>query len=241
MPNPMRRGEEAFAVTRTCAYLIGLCCICSSYLPASEVYGRITLQKSANKKTLAPMVYDLRGPAMSEHQPDGESTNQFGRVAVWLESSRPEQISQVTKTMAQKNRHFEPELLIIPAGSDVQFPNADPIFHNIFSLSPTRPFDLGYYPKGESRTVRFSRPGIVQVYCHVHPNMYGAIVVVSSRWFGKPSSDGIFSWADVAPGKYRLMVWQKFDGLIHRNIIVPESGRITVNIAIPDEDPDGNE
>ena len=84
--------------------------------------------------------------------------------------------------MQQRNLRFDPDLLIVPTGSKVLFPNLDPVFHNIFSLSRTQTFDLGYYAEGKSREVVFSRPGIVQVYCHVHPEMYGVVVVTPSRW-----------------------------------------------------------
>jgi hypothetical protein len=137
--------------------------------------------------------------------------------------------------MQQQNRQLEPELLVLPVGSTVNFPNLDPIFHNIFSLSKAQPFDLGYYPKGKTKSVTFPHSGIVQVYCHVHPNMYGAIVVTSSRWFGKPAADGTFSWQDVPPGKYRLMIWQKFAGLFRRDLVIPESGSAGIRIAIQDE------
>ncbi|MGI8961892.1 MAG: hypothetical protein ACR2IV_19465 [Bryobacteraceae bacterium] len=127
---------------------------------------------------------------------------------------------------------------MIPVGSAVEFPNFDAIFHNIFSLSHTQAFDLGYYPKGQSRIVKFPRAGIVQVYCHVHPNMYAAIVVTSSRWSGKPANDGSFSWPDVPPGTYRLMIWQKFVGIFRRDVVVPATGDVSINVAIPVEEPE---
>lgn len=182
--------------------------------------------------------YDLRGAAVRQPAEDNKSNN-FDGIAIWLESRTPSprtaSVAPVTAVMEQQDRHFVPGLLILPVGSVVNFPNQDPIFHNIFSLSKTQTFDLGYYPKGKSRTVTFSHPGIVQVYCHVHPNMYGVIVVTSSPWFGKPESNGSFSWTDVPAGSYRLMIWQRFAGLFHRDLTVPESGSVAVRIAIPEQ------
>ncbi len=207
-----------------------------SFSVASEVHGRIVLQKKPKKHLLAPAVYDLRGMAMPDHPASQEPGNEFDQVAVWLESGPP--APPVTASLEQRNRRFYPELLVIPVGSSVEFPNFDAIFHNIFSLSRTQPFDLGYYPKGQSRTVKFPRAGIVQVYCHVHPNMYAAIVVTDTRWSGKPAKDGTFSWPDVPPGKYRLMIWQKFVGVFRKDVLVPETGDVSLDISIPVEEPE---
>jgi plastocyanin len=205
---------------------------------ASEVAGKIILQKSLGKQAVAPTAYDLRGVAVQDSAPNRQRISQFERVAVWLESDRRSAVEPVAATMQQRNRRFEPELLVIPAGSTVDFPNLDFMFHNIFSLSRTQAFDLGYYPKGQSRKVTFPRPGVVQVYCHVHSNMYAAIVVTSSRWSGKPDRDGAFAWPDVPPGKYRLMVWQRFGGLYRKDLEVPAAGGVNVAMTIPEEDRD---
>jgi hypothetical protein len=140
--------------------------------------------------------------------------------------------------MGQHDRRFEPELIIVPTGSKVSFPNLDPIFHNIFSLSRTQSFDLGYYSEGKIREVAFPKAGIVQVYCHVHPEMYGVIVVASSRWTAKPSVDGSFNWSNVSPGKYKLMLWQRSAGLVHKNVTVPPTGTVQVKLRLPEENQD---
>ena len=139
----------------------------------------------------------------------------------------------VTEVLNQQGARFEPDLIVIPIGSTVQFPNSDPIFHNVFSLSKAQAFDLGYYPQGQSRTVKFNNPGVVQVYCHIHANMYAAIVVTASPWFEKPSADGSFSFSNVPPGRYRLTAWHKIAGLHKVDIEVPESGSAEVNIRVP--------
>ncbi|MGA8027219.1 MAG: hypothetical protein WB992_08730 [Bryobacteraceae bacterium] len=210
--------------------------LCQAF--ASEVSGRITIEKSAIRRTVPLAVYDLRGMAIPEDASGRRSADEFQRVAIWLESSAPSTAAPVNVKMQQRNRHFEPELLVIPVGSRVDFPNSDPIFHNIFSLSGTQSFDLGYYSEGRSRSVNFPRAGIVQVYCHVHPDMHGVIVVTASRWSGKPAQDGKFSWANVPAGKYRLSVWQKSVGVIHKSVVVPEAGPVHVNVALPEEDPE---
>jgi plastocyanin len=230
--------RSVFQLIGTGLCLAGLLSLDCSYALASEVSGKIILQKKPRKRVLVPAVYDLRGMPMPDQSSDKVPTNEFDRVAIWLESDHDEAAPPVTATMQQRNRHFEPELLVIPVGSAVEFPNFDAIFHNIFSLSRTQAFDLGYYPKGQTRIVKFSHPGIVQVYCHVHPNMYAAIVVTPGRWSGKPAQDGTFSWPDVPPGKYRLMIWQKFVGIFRKDIVVPPAGDVSINLSIPVEEPE---
>ncbi len=205
---------------------------------ASDVSCKITIEKAITKKTVALAVYDLRGMAVPDGASTHQNSNEFNRIAVWLDSPAPSAASPVTATMQQQDRRFEPALLVVPVGSTVNFPNLDPIFHNIFSLSRTQSFDLGYYSEGKSRSVRFPREGVVQVYCHVHPNMHAVIVVNSSSWSGKPREDGTFSWTGVPAGKYRLLVWQKSLGSVHKTVIVPKDGSVHVDIALPEEDPE---
>ncbi len=214
--------------------LMALFCIPALDTLASQVSGTIIVEKNIRKQPVVAITYDLRGAAVPDASSDKQGSS-FEGLAVWLDSDTAAPAAPITATMQQRNRQLEPGLLVLSVGSTVNFPNMDPIFHNIFSLSKAQTFDLGYYPKGNTRSVTFRHSGIIQVYCHVHPNMYGAIVVTSSRWFGKPAADGSFSWADVPPGRYRLMVWQKFAGLFPRDIVVPEAGNVNVRIAIPEE------
>jgi plastocyanin len=220
-----------------CAALFTLPIVCSWPGAGAEVTGKIILQKNVRRTTVTATAYNLRAGAVENPGPALRSTNPFERVAVWLESDRPETLTPVATTIEQRNHRFEPQLVIVPKGSTVEFPNLDLVFHNIFSLSAARPFDLGYYPKGQSRQVTFPRTGVVQVYCHVHSNMYAAIVVVSSRWATQPASDGSFEWPDIPPGKYRLMAWQRFGGLYRRELTVQNSP-IHVSMMIPEEEPD---
>jgi len=201
---------------------------------AGEVHGHAVVTKHLTKKVVSPIVYNLRGATTPLAAAESEPVNEFDRMVVILEPAkdfppRP----PVTEMLNQAAARFEPDLIVIPVGSTVEFPNSDPIFHNVFSLSKAQPFDLGYYPKGQSRAVKFNNPGIVQVYCHIHANMHAAIVVTSSPWFQKPAADGSFSFADVPPGHYRLTAWHKVAGLHRVNVDVPESGSTEVTIRVP--------
>lgn len=111
--------------------------------------------------------------------------------------------------MAQKDRMFVPSVLAIPVGGAVQFPNLDPFFHNVFSYSKTRSFDLGRYPEGKSETIVFDKPGIVPIFCEIHYSMRAYIHVVETPYFAVTDAERRFEIADVAPGEYVLRVWQE--------------------------------
>lgn len=222
-------------MSRNFFFFIALLCLWVNKCWASEISGQITIQEKMVQKTFVPAVYELRGVSVPAKPRSANSSGFAGKVAVWLEAPNAPAPPAVQSTMRQRDRRLEPALLIVPVGSTVDFPNLDPIFHNIFSLSAARSFDLGYYPEGKSRKVVFSRAGIVQVYCHIHPEMYGVVVVTSSRWSAQPSSDGAFSWQGVPAGKYRLMVWHKSAGLISKHVTVPESGTVRVQIDLPED------
>jgi len=200
---------------------------------AGDVTGHALVTKRLTKKTLSPIVYNLRGTAAPAGPRDNEPVNEFDRMVMILDGGKMPPLPPASVTLNQQGSRFDPELIVVPTGSTVQFPNLDPIFHNVFSLSKAHKFDLGYYPRGQSRTVKFNDAGVVQVYCHIHANMYAAIVVTDSPWFAKPSADGSFSFSGVPAGRYRLTVWHKIAGYRKVDVVVPESGSVEVNVSVP--------
>jgi plastocyanin len=204
---------------------------------AGDVHGIALVTKRLSKRALSPIVYSLRGTAAPVSARVTEPVNEFERMVVILErekdGAKPSPKPPVTESLNQQGARFEPDLVIVPVGSTVEFPNSDPIFHNVFSLSKAQPFDLGYYPQGQMRSVKFNNPGVVQVYCHIHANMYAAIVVTASPWFQKPSPEGSFSFSDVPPGRYRLTAWHKIAGPHKVDVEVPETGSVEVTIRVP--------
>lgn len=109
--------------------------------------------------------------------------------------------------MAQQDTAFVPAALTVPAGTTVRFPNADPFFHNVFSYSSSARFDLGRYPRGESREVTFEKPGVVKVYCEVHEFMRAVVVVTESPFHAVVDAEGRFRIAGIPPGSYTFVVW----------------------------------
>jgi plastocyanin len=106
-------------------------------------------------------------------------------------------------TLTQKDKTFRPQILAVPIGSTVEFPNQDTIFHNVFSLSGPQPFDLGLYRAGSSRAQTFAHPGEYRVFCNIHPQMTALVLIVSTPYVARPGPDGRFS-LDLPPGRYRL-------------------------------------
>lgn len=134
--------------------------------------------------------------------------------------------------MAQKDTSFQPSLLAIPVGTSVRFPNEDPFFHNVFSYSKTKRFDLGRYPKGEAKTVTFDKGGAVAVFCEIHKWMRGAILVLENPYYAVVKADGTFRIADVPPGDYRVSVWHPDRGKKTFDVKVPASGIVRLDASI---------
>ncbi len=111
--------------------------------------------------------------------------------------------------LTQKNKSFVPHILVVPAGSVVEFPNRDPFFHNVFSLFEGKRFDLGLYEAGTSRLVHFDRPGISYVFCNIHSEMSAVVVVTDSPHYGMSDAEGNVSIPDVPAGRYVLHVWSE--------------------------------
>jgi len=111
--------------------------------------------------------------------------------------------------LVQRNKRFEPSLLVVPVGTAVEFPNRDPFFHNVFSLFEGRRFDLGLYEAGSTRTVHFDRPGISYIFCNIHPEMSSVVIALSTRLYALSNSAGRISIASVPAGRYMLHVWSE--------------------------------
>lgn len=136
------------------------------------------------------------------------------------------------RVMAQRDTTFDPSLLVVAVGASVDFPNRDPFFHNVFSYSAAGRFDLGRYPRGESKGVAFEEPGIVKVYCEVHESMRAAILVTESGYHAVPDDEGRFTIEDVPPGTYKLVAWHVDRGMTEREVVVPGSGAVRVELEL---------
>jgi hypothetical protein len=143
-------------------------------------------------------------------------------------------------TLLQKNRMFTPHLQVIPVGSVVQFPNADPFFHNVFSLFDGKRFDLGLYEAGSSKSVTFSREGISYIFCNIHPEMSAVIVTLSTPLYGIADGTESFDLHNVPPGSYTLHIWMEgvaqpilngLDRRVHLTARIEDLGEIKAPIS----------
>ena len=126
--------------------------------------------------------------------------------------------------MDQRNETFVPHVLAVVAGSIVDFPNNDQTYHNVFSLSKTKTFDLGRYAVGRSKAIRFDRPGIVRVFCDIHSHMSAFILVFAHRYFSIADQEGRYRLDNVPPGTYNVVAWHESAPLESRQVVVPDAG-----------------
>ena len=127
-------------------------------------------------------------------------------------------------TIDQRGETFVPHLVAVEAGTDVDFPNNDETYHNVFSLSPVEAFDLGRYAAGRSKSVQFDRPGIVRVFCDIHSHMSAFVLVFGHRFFAVTDDDGSYRVDRVPPGRYTVTAWHERFGTMSQSIQIPEDG-----------------
>lgn len=159
-------------------------------------------------------------------------------VVIWLAPDAPAAVDSPTAPlprfrMAQRNKRFEPSLLVIPAGATVDFPNFDPYFHNVFSLGQNHPFDLGLYQAGASRSHRFAEPGVSFVFCNIHPQMTAVILTLPTRWYAISNAAGLYTLPPAPPGAYHVHFWYEHAdpaalARLEHALAVPASGNVTL-------------
>lgn len=134
--------------------------------------------------------------------------------------------------IVQRDTAFVPGIVVVTQGTAVAFPNEDPFFHNVFSYSRPRRFDLGRYPRGESKTVRFDSPGVIKIFCEIHNWMRGAIVVTENPFHSLVADDGSFTIRGVPPGRYKLRVWHFDRGEKTVDVVVPDGATARVDVSL---------
>jgi plastocyanin len=161
--------------------VFALCCITGS--SAAELTGQVQLLQGAEHGRSMIVVY---AEPLGPHDPPKPGHYQ----------------------LKQREKTFVPHILAVPVGSSVTFPNNDPIFHNVFSLSRPGPFDLGLYRAGDSKTRVFTQPAIYRVFCNIHPQMSALVLVLPTSWITEANAEGGFR-LEVPPGRYRLCAWSE--------------------------------
>jgi plastocyanin len=152
-------------------------------------------------------------PAAAGHQrPAAANRADESQVVVWLTPSdapvpKEPATGEKPPQLVQRNKSFEPHVIVVQVGSLIQFPNKDPFFHNIFSMYDGKRFDLGLYEAGTSRSVRFDRPGVSFLFCNIHAEMSAVVIVVDTPYFAMSDRAGHLTIPDVPYGRYQMHVW----------------------------------
>jgi plastocyanin len=221
-------------MTKATLGLLVFMLVSAPLLRANDVSGTIIIQHKLTKPRVTPAgdLYE-RGAAvpLGTDQQQNPLAYERTHVVIYLEGDSLS--TGVTANLNQQDRRFTPDLVVVPAGSTVSFPNLDPIFHNVFSLSKAKSFDLGNYPKDHARSVTFPKPGIVFVGCHLHANMSAVVFVTPNRWSTTADPEGHFTLPAVPPGTYTIVAWHKSAGFFRKTIQVTAGQGATVEFVIP--------
>jgi plastocyanin len=192
------------------------------------IQGRVELREPALERAPRPTPGSLGMP----RRPEPASRR---RSVVYLETAPRAAFDarqEPRARMDQRGEAFVPRVLAIVAGTTVDFPNSDVTFHNVFSLSKARTFDLGRYPAGRSKAVRFDQPGIVRVFCDIHSHMSAYILVFAHRYFAVTDDDGRYRIEDVPPGSYTVVAWTDTASSQSRTVVVSGGGAVDVSFTL---------
>jgi plastocyanin len=132
--------------------------------------------------------------------------------------------------VTQTDEGFEPHVLPVTLGTEVEFRNRGKVYHNAFSVSPVQKFDLGRYAPGQNRKVTFDRLGIVNVFCELHPATAGFVVVLPAQFYAKPDATGVFTLPNLPKGRYTVKVWHPIFGEISQQVDLLKQGGVDLEL-----------
>jgi plastocyanin len=162
----------------------------------------------------------------------GKPAEDLSDAVVWVDDVKVKpRPSRATITM--KGKAFIPKVTVVPVGGTVDFPNQDPILHNVFSVSGDNRFDLDLYKRPKSGSWTFQVPGIVRVYCNIHPQMSAIVVVRDNPFYAKAAVDGAFRIEGVPAGKHVLKAWHERGGETSTDVVVPAAeGEVSAELQL---------
>lgn len=177
-----------------------------------EIHGKITV---TGKDELSEEI--MHGRMMNRYGADPSASNKAPvpyklseKAVVYIESLGETNMyhpPELHPALNQRDLIFRPLILPVVVGTTVDFPNNDKVFHNVFSYSQPKEFDLGRYPQGELKSLKFDQPGVINVYCEIHQYMYATILVLQNPFFALPDEDGAYVIRNIPPGEYKLSFW----------------------------------
>ena len=192
------------------------------------IRGSVTLTEMRGAP-LATSAYGRRdiAPKASSRGPE------IRNVVVFLSGTEAASVAPMRARIEQRHEQFDPQVTVITTGSTVEFPNSDPYFHSVFSLSRAGTFNLGRYRSGESRSRQFTETGIVKLFCEIHAQMSASIIVLDHPWFATPETDGTFSIPNVPAGERTVVAWHERIGEKRERVRVTPGGVTRVTFTLP--------
>ena len=198
--------------------------------------GSITGHIKLTTRVRAPLPANAY-PSRSIGKHDATSAPEIRNVVVYLKDVSFRGTLPVSHAeLHQQNETFVPHVLAITKGSTVEFPNDDPFFHNVFSFSSAASFNLGRYPRGQSKPQKFPKAGLVKVFCDIHSHMSASILVLDHPYFDVPSVEGVYEIANVPPGQYTIVGWHERVGERTAVVQVAAGRAALVDLTVPVED-----
>lgn len=218
---------------RRCCFLLLALGLASGSAAAGTIRGQVRVPSVGNDGVSAPNPYPGRASSMANRA--AAVRGSVADAVVYVEAIAPSVDSTLsdargTPAMEQKDQCFLPRVLAVPVGVTVAFPNRDPIFHSVFSVSPVKRFDLGKYGRGKSKSVKFTKAGVVNIFCDIHSDMAGFILVVPNHAFVEPDADGRFALPSLPAGTYTVVAWHPDLKPVRRTVQIPESGDVAVDL-----------
>ena len=159
--------------------------------------------------------------------------SELRHVVIYVKDAPKTSVAPMRAEIRQRNENFVPRVVAVTVGSEVSFPNEDPIYHNVFSLSRVKTFDLGRYPKGKTRGERFDKPGLVKVFCQIHSHMSATVVVFDHPWFAIPDEGGTFDLPAVPAGVHPVTAWHERLGDTTLQVRVEPGRAATIEFVLP--------
>jgi hypothetical protein len=200
---------------------------------SGTITGEVKLTSRVRGTPLPSNVYQPR--SVANH--DSVSIPEIKNVVIYLKDIKFKgQLPVSRQEIRQEHEAFVPRVVAVTRGSTIDFPNADPFFHNVFSLSSASTFDLGRYPMGRQKSATLSNAGLVKVYCHIHSQMSASILVLDHPYFTMPDLNGSFTIPNVPPGTYTIVGWHERIGERAGVVSVKPGASASIEISLPVED-----
>lgn len=210
--------------------------VTATVVATGRIEGQVLLSTTLTARRPRFRIYSDLGPGA---RPPSREVDEMGNVVLYVQRATvPDGTAPARAAMAQRDEQFVPHILPVYRGATVDFPNNDDVFHNVFSLSSAKTFDLGRFPKGSSKSDVFDKSGTVQVFCHIHSDMSAIVLVLENPYFAVPNDAGRYVIDGVPPGDYTVVGWHERIKPVTRTVRVTagESVRLDFNIPIPQPD-----